>query len=147
KNKHRGYAMCFGRHQKPANKARRWWWRGQSDDQTGLIQVGPDDLGLLGEIDGFADNIIPTSLQLPDDGTFLIRLHIKMNPITYCNRVCCFNSFGPEFTFDTAIVFPAVLPQYLIPAACGFRYQSSHRSCCITCVIPLKSEKFIKLTV
>src|SRR5690606_7563390 len=96
------------------------------DNQQRLVEVCTDNLGLLREINGAADDVVSTRLQGCDNCALLIRFVFIMHPVSYGNGIRGFDPFGTEFPFDTALYALARFILHQIPTPGRFRYQATH---------------------
>ena len=79
-----------------------------SGDQEGLIDIGCDDMGLLGEILGSPDDVIFPFMDFinqPQGNRTIQAIPgevFKSNPVAHSDRACCFQTFDPQIAFDFA---------------------------------------------
>ena len=106
----------LSRSEEPVDKGRRGLGVVDCDYEEGLIDIGCNDMTLFGEVDAFADDIVPTVLYVSNEGcSFGIR-HDR-DPVAHSNRVRAANPLQPEVSLDLTINQLAIVRQDGVPAA------------------------------
>src|SRR5690606_14897931 len=82
-----------------------------------LVEISRNNLGLFREVYRFTDDVIPSLIQLHDNGRMWngIRFNPDVHPIAHCHGVRRLDVLRTELSLDSAIIGLAVIRKHLIP--------------------------------
>ena len=110
-----GHAIGFCRGQETVDEGGGGLGIVDGDDEQRLIDIGSDDVALLGEIDALADDVVTAVVDV-DYPTFVIDRH----PVADGHGVRAPYAFDTEITLDLTIKELAIVGEDGVPATCIF---------------------------
>ena len=112
-----GHAIGFGRGKKTIDEGGRGLGIVDGNDEQRLIDIGGDDMTLLGEVDALADDIVAAILNLGDEGCTLL-VGDNLNTITHSNRVGATDTLQAKVALHLTIKKLVIVCEDGVPAAC-----------------------------
>ena len=107
------YAIGLGRSQETVDEGSGSLWPLYGDDEKSLVDVGRNDMALLGEVDALADNVVATVVDVGNP-TFGINSHT----VAYGYGIGAPDAFDTEITLDLTIKELAIVGKDGVPAPC-----------------------------
>ena len=120
-----GYAVGFRRGKEAVDEDGRCLGVVHRDHQETLVEVRGDDVRLLGEVGGAADDVVLPVVDGGDEGSALVVEH-DVHAVAHGDGVGAPDAFQPEVPFYLAVYQPAVVRLDLVPAACVSNNESVH---------------------
>ena len=102
-NQNDGYAIGFGRGQKTVDECRGRLGLADGDDEQCLVDIGCQDMALLGQVDRLADNVVPAILYF-------------INPVafTQCHTVADGHGVGAAYALQAEVALYLAIKQLAI---------------------------------
>ena len=114
-NKDDGHAIGFGRGQETVNESGGGLGIVDGDDKQRLIDIGSNDMALLGEIDALADDVVAAVVDV-DDPPFVI----DRDSVANGHGIRAPYAFDTEVALDLTIKELAIVGEDGVPATCIF---------------------------
>lgn len=112
-----GDAIGFGRGEEAVDERGRRFGVVDGNDEHALVEVGRDDVRLLREVRGTADDVVAPVFDFADEGSaFLIEQDVYV--VAHRHGVGAANTLQAEVAFDLALDAAPVFRLDEIPAAC-----------------------------
>ena len=112
-----GHTIGLGRGEETIDESGRRLRIVDGDDEQRLIDIGGDDMTLLGEVDALADDIVAAILNLGDEGCTLL-VGDNLNTITHSNRVGATDTLQAKVALHLTIKKLVIVCEDGVPAAC-----------------------------
>ena len=116
-----GHAIGFCRGQETVDEGGGGLGTAHGDDEQCLVDIGSDDVALLGEIDALADDVVTAVVDV-DDPTFVIDRHTVADG----HRVRAPYAFDTEITLYLTIKKLAIVRKDGVPASSVLNDKSFH---------------------
>lgn len=120
-----GDGIGFGRGQEAVNESGGSARHNRGGDNEGEVEVGSEDVGLLGKVDGFADDVIFAGQDFLDPSGGDAGGGFEQDPVAHHHGVGGVNRFEFEAAFDFAGK-DFFTGKHVIVAACGFDNDALH---------------------
>ena len=99
------------------------WWKclrtDDGDDEQRLIDVGGNDMALLGEVDALADDVVTAVFDLLDPVRAVLE-GLHLHKVTYRHRICATDASDTEIAFYMAFRIQAIVHPNDVTATCRF---------------------------
>ena len=123
KYKYYRHTIGLSRSQKAVDKGSAGLWTCHSDNQQSLVDVGSEDVTLLGEVDGLADDIVLTILYLRNPAFV-----VDGDMVAHGHRISGADSLDAEIALHLTIKELAIVRQDSVPASCILNNETFHSS-------------------
>ena len=110
--------VSFGGHQQAVDKARRGARQTEGGDDAEQVDVGGDDVGLLAELGGAADDIVAAVGDIGNHACAVIEEQ-ERDAIAYGDGVGLLAAAKAIVAAEATVDDVAARRHYTIPAACG----------------------------
>lgn len=130
---HCGDVIGFGGDEEAVDEAGGGAGETEGGDDAELVDVGGDDVGLLGELGGAADDVVAAVLDFGDEAGAVV-VETKFDIVAYGDGVGLLVAANAEISAQTAVVFLLLegggggiwRDKDFVPAACSAYDQTFH---------------------